>query len=87
MIDPNTFNILTFKLIGDFTIEIIYKDGKKQVIDFSKVKHKGWWKELEDPEYFKQVHLNVMDNLEWPNGQDFKPEHLYYWEKYKIYYQ
>ncbi|MBF5058934.1 DUF2442 domain-containing protein [Candidatus Neptunochlamydia vexilliferae] len=83
MEDPDKFNIKSFKLLGGFVIEIRYQDGKVQTIDFGQIRHEGWWKELEDPEYFKKVKINEIENLEWPHGQDFKPEHLYYWEKYR----
>lgn len=83
MEDPNKFNIKSFRILHDFIIEIHFEDGKVQTIDFEKFHHKGWWEELNDLDYFKNVRLNEMDNLEWPNGQDFMPEHLYYWEKYE----
>ena len=86
MEDPNKFNIKSFKIIRDFAIEIHYEDGKVQMIDFAKIQLKGWLGELKDLDYFNQVAINQIQNLEWPNGQDFNPEHLYYWEKYEKYY-
>lgn len=86
MEDPNKFNIKTFKFIKEFIIEIQFEDGKTQTIDFQKFDHPGWWKELNDPTYFRTVKLNEMKNLEWEHGQDFKPEHFYYWEEYEKYY-
>ncbi|MBA2369173.1 MAG: DUF2442 domain-containing protein [Candidatus Protochlamydia sp.] len=83
MDDPNKYNIKTFKNIKDFVIEITYEDGKTQIIDFQKINYRSWWKELEDPSYFKKVRIDEIANLSWPNGQDFLPEHLYYWEKYQ----
>jgi hypothetical protein len=87
MEDPNKFNIKSFKILKDFVIEIHYDDGKVQTIDFGKIKHPGCFKELTNLTYFKQVRLNEINNLEWPNGQDFKPEHLYYWEKFEKLYK
>lgn len=86
MEDPKKFRIRDFKIIDDFIIQINFVDGKLQRIDFGSMKLKGWWGELKNLDYFKQVKLNEIKNLEWPNGQDFKPEHLYYWEKYFQYY-
>ena len=86
MDDPKKIDIKTFKMIKDFVIEIQFYDGKVQKIDFSQFQHEGWWKELSDLAYFKEVKINEMNNLEWANGQDFKPEHLYYWEKFGKYY-
>lgn len=82
MDDLNKFRIKSFRIVEDFVIEIIFKDGKVQKIDFQKIKHDSWWKQLEDLSYFKKVMINEIDNLSWPDGQDFSPEHLYYWEKY-----
>lgn len=86
MEDPNTYNINSFKIIKDFIIEITYKNGKVQTIDFQQINYDPWWKELEDPSYFRKVRIDEIDNLSWPNGQDFLPKHLYYWEKYSSLY-
>lgn len=86
MENPNKFNIESFKIISDFVIKIHYEDGKFQIIDFAKIQLKGWLGELKDLDYFSKVRINEIKNLEWPNGQDFKPEHLYYWEEYKKFY-
>jgi hypothetical protein len=86
MEDPQKLSINSFKIIRDFVIEIHYRDGKTQMVDFGKIQLNGWWEELKDINYFKKVRINEIQNLEWPNGQDFKPEHLYYWEKYEKHY-
>lgn len=86
MDDPKKFRISHFKIIKDFVIEIHFMDGKVQTIDFGSIQHKGWWEELNNTDYFNKLKINEIKNLEWPNGQDFKPEHLYYWEKYAQYY-
>lgn len=86
MFYQSKFRIKNFKILRDFVLEIFFEDGKIQIIDFSKIKHKGWWKELENLEYFNLVKISDIKHLEWPNGQDFKLEHLYDWENYKTYY-
>ncbi len=86
MENPTKFNIKNFHILGDFLLEIHFEDGKTQKIDFNKIHHKDWRKKLEDLNYFNQVEINECGYLEWPNGEDFKPEHLYYWEKYEKYY-
>lgn len=83
MEDPTKFKIKKIKIIKNFMIEIVFEDSKVQIIDFGKIEHKGWWKELENLDYFNQVKISDIKHLEWPNGQDFKPEHLYYWENYE----
>ncbi len=38
---------------------------------------------LKDPDFFKQVKLdNEVQTLVLPNGADFDPSLLYYWEQY-----
>lgn len=83
MEDRSKYRIKSIKVLNDFVLEIIFEDGVLQRINFAEIKHKGWWKELEDLTYFNKVKISAIKHLEWPNGQDFKPEHLYYWEKYK----
>lgn len=86
MKDPRQFNIKSFRILADFILEITFEDGKVQIIDFSKIHHDEWRKKLEDLNYFNQVVVNECGYLEWPEGEDFKPEHLYYWEKFSQYY-
>ncbi len=85
--DPSTFNIARFTILDDFVIEVIFKNGKVQVIDFKEIKYnRGIWNALQELSYFNQVKLDL-NNLEWPNGEDFNPRHLYYWDEHfrKIY--
>lgn len=81
--DLDNWTIANFKILDDYVIEIIFKNGKKQKIDFESVIGKSWMQQLKDPDYFKRVKLNDGGNLEWPNGQDFNPEALYDWPKFK----
>lgn len=84
--DPKKFEIKNFKIVGDFIIEIHFVDGKEQTINFGEIDHKGWWEPLNDLEYFNKVKINEIQNLDWPDGQDFMPRNLYYWEIYGKYY-
>ena len=81
--DRFKYRIKSLKILNNFLVEITFEDGKIQKINFAEVEHKGWWKELEDLTYFNKVKISDIKHLEWPNGQDFKPEHLYYWEDYR----
>jgi len=83
MADLNAMSIKKFTLLGEYTIEILFADGKIQTIDFRPVVGHGWMKDLADPQYFAKVILNDGNNLEWPNGQDFNPEALYDWQNFK----
>ena len=82
MEDPRKYNIERIKNLGQFILEIQFEDGKIHRIDFSKIRHKNWRKNLENLDYFNRVKINEWGRLEWPAGEDFKPEHLYYWEKF-----
>ncbi|AMX01257.1 DUF2442 domain-containing protein [Microbulbifer thermotolerans] len=83
MADLDAMTITNFKLVGNYTIEITFKDGKVQTINFEPVIGKGWMKQLLDQNYFNKVKLNDGGNLEWPDGQDFNPEALYEWERFE----
>lgn len=84
--DPTKFKIKSFKIIQEFLIEIQFKDGKVQKIDFSKLNFTNRWEELNNLDYFNQIRINEVHNLSWPHGQDLNPQHLYYWEEYEQYY-
>lgn len=86
MKDLTKFFVKNFEILNDLIIKITFVDGKQQVVDFSKVYLRGPWEKLKDKDYFDKVKLNDGHNLEWPDGQDFKPEHLYYWDKYEEHY-
>ncbi|WP_444895730.1 DUF2442 domain-containing protein [Microbulbifer sp. SSSA005] len=83
MSDLEKWVIKSFNIIGDYTIELHFADGKKQTINFEPVIGKGWMTSLKDQAYFKKVKLNDGGNLEWPEGQDFNPEALYDWPRFE----
>lgn len=76
-------SIVSFELVGQHTIKMVFADGKEQEINFRPVVGYGWMTDLADPEYFAKANLNDGGNLEWPNGQDFNPEALYDWESFE----
>lgn len=75
--------IVSFRIIENYTLEITFKDGTVQVINFEPVIGKGWMVPLKQLDYFNQVILNDGGNLEWPEGQDFNPEALYNWPEFE----
>jgi len=79
----DNWTITNFRFLEAYIIEITFKDGKKQKINFEPVIGKGWMSQLKDINYFKQVKLNDGGNLEWPDGQDFNPEALYNWPRFE----
>ncbi len=86
MADLDSMIITSFEITESFTIKIVFKSGKINVINFEPVIGKGWMKQLADQNYFSRVKLNDGGNLEWPDGQDFNPEALYDWEKFEAIY-
>lgn len=87
MDDLEKWEIKQFKIVGDYTIEMVFSDDKKQIINFEPVIGKGWLEKLKDKEYFNRVQLGFNGNLEWPDGQDFNPEALYNWETFEKHYK
>ncbi|WP_166109233.1 DUF2442 domain-containing protein [Pseudoalteromonas sp. Z9A5] len=75
--------ITHFEIVKDYIIAITFADKKIQVINFEPVIGVGWMQSLKKREYFNQVFLNDVGNLEWPEGQDFNPEALYDWENFE----
>lgn len=75
------------KNLGSFCLEIHFHDGKVHTIDFSEIEFEKWQKPLENIDYFNQFEINECGYLEWPNGEDFPPEHLYLWEEYREVYR
>ena len=86
MTDLTAMWITNVTKVADYTLQLTFKDGKKQTIDFEPVIGYGWMKDLKNPEYFSLVRLNDGKNIEWPNGQDFNPEALYDWDNFKSFY-
>ena len=83
MSDLEKWTIIDFQLLDKYIIKITFTDGKTQIIDFEPVIGSGWMRQLIDVAYFSRVKLNQGGNLEWPDGQDFNPEALYEWPKFK----
>lgn len=87
MDDLEKWEIKRFRIVADYTIEIVFNDDKIQIINFEPVIGRGWLEKLKDKEYFKKVKLGFNRNLEWPDGQDFNPEALYNWETFEKHYR
>ena len=83
MSDLEKWVIKSFRITGDYTIELVFKNDKRQIINFEPVIGKGWMTNLKDLTYFKKVKINDGGNLEWPDGQDFNPEALYDWPNFE----
>jgi len=68
------------KVVGEFILEITFKDGKSYTLDFRPMveSESGWlYDELKKPEIFQEVKVNGL-TIEWPTGLDFCPDGLRY---------
>ncbi|HOJ71902.1 MAG TPA: DUF2442 domain-containing protein [Syntrophorhabdaceae bacterium] len=74
------YDIIDAKYIEGYKLELIFKDGKKGIVDLSVYIHKGGvFSRFTDIEYFKQFYVNrEIGTLCWPDGLDIAPETLYH---------
>lgn len=71
------------KIIGQYALRLTYEDGKVNIVDLNGVLFGEIYGPLNDPALFRQVHIDPeVPTIEWPNGADFDPETLYYWDEY-----
>jgi hypothetical protein len=61
---------------GKFTINVLFNDGLRKDIDFSKWLKGGIFEELKDERKFQKFFIDGM-TITWPNGADVAPETLY----------
>ena len=60
----------------DFSLDLKFNDGSAKRFDARPYLDYDAFRELKDPEYFKQVRL-AFGTVQWPNEQDISPETLY----------
>ncbi len=68
------------KFLGEYSLELVFSDGKRGTVDLKSriVGRGGIYQPLENPEFFRQVHVNNdSGTVEWPNGLDICPDLLY----------
>jgi hypothetical protein len=61
---------------ADFSLDLKFNDGSLKRFDAKPYLDYELFRELKDPNYFKQVHL-AFGTVQWPHEQDFSPETLY----------
>ncbi|HEX6383380.1 MAG TPA: DUF2442 domain-containing protein [Anaerolineae bacterium] len=77
------YRVITFEIIGPYTLRVEFDDGTAQVIDFRPVLEGALYGPLQDKSVFEQVEIDPeVHTLVWPNGADFDPETLYNWPRY-----
>jgi hypothetical protein len=62
--------------IENYTIRIVFNDGKVKTVDLGDHLDKPVFQPLRDKEFFRNFRINPF-TIEWENGADFAPEFLY----------
>jgi hypothetical protein len=76
--------IYDVKVVGDHALQLKFEDGSVKTVDLTGFWYGKLFSPLRNPEFFRQVRLNEECHIiEWPNGADFDPETLYYWDRYR----
>jgi hypothetical protein len=78
------YEVVGFRSVGPYTLEIGFNDGISRKIDFEGVLEGELYGPLKDLTVFQQVKLDQEGgNLVWPSGADFDPEILHDWPERK----
>ena len=71
-------DVIEARIIKDYTVEVIFDDLKKVVIDLRKYLGRGIFKELLDKKKFRRMKVDAeLGTICWPNGADIAPDTLY----------
>lgn len=74
------YRILSFEIMGPYTLRVQFNDRTEQVIDFSPILEGELYAMLRDLEFFNKVRIDTeAHTLVWPNGADFDPATLHDW--------
>ena len=60
----------------DFSLDLKFNDGSVKRFDVKPYFEYEFFRELKDPNYFKQVRL-AFGTVQWPHDQDISPETLF----------
>jgi len=71
-----TPNIVDVKAQDDYKILLSFENGENKIFDMKPYITKGFFKQLQDKNYFKTV-KPYFDSIQWANGQDLSPDTLY----------
>ncbi len=73
--------IKSFRIIKPYTLEIVFGNNKLKTINFLPVLSGEIYGPLKNLNCFNKVILDTeVNTIVWPNGADFDPTLLYYWE-------
>ena len=70
--------VIEARVIRDFTVEVVFDDLKKGVVDLRRYLGRGIFKELLDKKKFRRMKVDAeLGTICWPNGADIAPDMLY----------
>ena len=82
MVHP-IYRVVSFAILGPYTVRVTFDDATAQVIDFSPVLAGKLYGPLRDVSLFNQVRIDPeVHTLVWPNGADFDPATLHDWPEH-----
>ena len=77
------YRVVSFEIVGPYTLGVTFDDGTVQVIDFRPVLAGELYGPLQDEKLFSQVEIDPeVHTLVWPNGADFDPATLHDWPEH-----
>ncbi len=78
--DHAIYRVLTFEIVGPYTLRIQFDDNTWQTKDFQSILAGELYGPLRDLELFNKVQLDSeVGTLVWPNGADSDPATLHDW--------
>lgn len=70
--------VIEAKIIKGYTVELVFDDLKKGVVDLRRYLDRGIFKELLDKRKFRRMKVDAeLGTICWPNGADIAPDTLY----------
>ncbi len=68
--------ILQVQALDDYKLLLTYETKEEKIFDVSPYISGDWFGKLQDPQYFKTVHI-CGSSIAWAGGQDIAPHELY----------
>jgi len=77
------YGIVSFDVVGAYTLRIVFDDGTEQTVDFLPVLSGELYAQRVGLAFFNAVKIDPeVHTLVWPNGADFDPATLHDWPEY-----
>jgi len=70
---PSVINVVPQ---DDFSLLVAFDNGEEGICDLKQYLGLGVFKQIQDPEQFKRVHV-AFDTIEWECGVDLDPEFVH----------